>query len=197
VGPAGPTGNVGPVGPQGATGSQGPAGPQGLMGLVGPVGPTGPAGPEGPEGPSADLSQLAGLSCPPGSYITGFDDAGGLVCSQATPACTAQNWTVSMTSKVVTLLYNWPGGTVSFSFGSGACNVIVQRPSGRISDTSGDTWAITSRTGFSSCTLTPQIPSCNGTGAIPALLSNGRPYCSNSAILSGASTAKATIACTP
>lgn len=87
-GPPGPEGSRGPVGPPGAVGPAGPAGQPGLVGPAGPQGPpgpqgsVGPAGPQGPAGPSARES-LAGLRCPPGEVLYGFDDSGALLCSPA------------------------------------------------------------------------------------------------------------------
>ena len=54
----------------------GPQGPQG------PAGPTGPAGPQGPAGNAA----LANKSCPSGSFATGFDSTGDLICAAGATA---------------------------------------------------------------------------------------------------------------
>jgi hypothetical protein len=74
VGQQGPQGDVGPAGPQGEVGPQGPPGQQGEQG------PIGPEGPQGPQGPPGNLG-LAGLSCPNGTFVVGFDSTGGLLCS--------------------------------------------------------------------------------------------------------------------
>jgi hypothetical protein len=55
--------------------------------LGGPRGPMGPPGPVGPAGASG-RSELAGLRCPAGSYLAGFDPAGELVC-EALPSVPA------------------------------------------------------------------------------------------------------------
>jgi len=44
-------------------------------------GPQGPAGADGEDGQDGNLA-LAGLSCPEGEAVTGFDDAGDLICSE-------------------------------------------------------------------------------------------------------------------
>jgi hypothetical protein len=102
-GPAGPQGPAGPEGPQGITGPQGPPGEQGLAGPPGAQGPAGAPGPEGPrgpqglqglpgsQGPKGDKGDpgepgppgelaVAGLTCPPGKFLVGFDDNAGLIC---------------------------------------------------------------------------------------------------------------------
>jgi len=66
-------GETGPAGPAGV------AGAAGATGLTGPAGPRGEAGPQGPPGPAGRL-ELAGRRCPSGSYVAGFDEAGGLAC---------------------------------------------------------------------------------------------------------------------
>jgi hypothetical protein len=82
TGPAGPPGAVGPRGPAGPVGPVGPAGPMGLTGLPGPAGPPGPEGPAGPAGASARES-LAGIRCPAGRLLYGFDDSGLPLCAPA------------------------------------------------------------------------------------------------------------------
>lgn len=67
----------GATGPAGSPGQQGATGPAGPPGPVGPAGPSG--GPQGPPGVPARL-ELAGQRCPTGSYLSGFDDGGMLVC---------------------------------------------------------------------------------------------------------------------
>ena len=79
VGPAGPAGSAGAAGAQGASGPAGPAGA---------IGPQGPAGPQGPPGPPGRV-ELAGSRCPAGSYVAGFDEAGGLACEPVTTASVA------------------------------------------------------------------------------------------------------------
>ncbi len=54
----------------------GAVGPQGQSGVPGPPGPTGPPGVVG----------LAGQSCQSGSFLTGFDAAGNLVCAVIPPS---------------------------------------------------------------------------------------------------------------
>ena len=72
-------GPAGPAGAAGATGAQGAIGPAGPVGAMGPQGPAGPQGPQGPAGAPGRL-ELAGHRCPAGTYLAGFDDAGGLAC---------------------------------------------------------------------------------------------------------------------
>jgi hypothetical protein len=69
----GPTGPAGPEGPRGPEGAQGPTGAQGSPG------PKGDKGDPGEPGPAGDLA-LAGLTCPPGKFLVGFDDNAGLIC---------------------------------------------------------------------------------------------------------------------
>jgi hypothetical protein len=66
-------GEAGPAGPAGAAGAAGAAG------QPGPAGARGETGPQGPPGPPGRL-ELAGRRCPSGSYVAGFDEAGGLAC---------------------------------------------------------------------------------------------------------------------
>lgn len=69
-------GEIGLQGLQGDTGSQGPTGAQGPQGLPGSRGPAGEQGPPG-------MPAFAGLSCPPGQFLTGFSQTGQLVCQAA------------------------------------------------------------------------------------------------------------------
>lgn len=55
-------------------------GVQGSQGQPGPPGADGAPGPPGPPGPPGNLA-LAGLQCPPGQAVTGFDAQGALVCN--------------------------------------------------------------------------------------------------------------------
>lgn len=72
-------GEVGPEGPAGAPGPPGEMGDPGPIGSQGPAGEPGPVGPPGPAGQPGHL-QLAGLRCPPGSFISGFDQSGNISC---------------------------------------------------------------------------------------------------------------------
>jgi PKD repeat protein len=103
----------------------------------------------------------------------------------------------SITSSPSATLHRWPGGTQSFTFRPGF-SVTIRNPSGTISDLSGDTWVLVSATGYSTsnCSLTPRVPTCNGLGSSSGLLSNGRPWCSNSSeVFGSASTATADVTC--
>ena len=83
-GPAGEPGRVGPSGgqgPQGGVGSQGPPGNDGRDGAQGPSGPQGQPGEPGPPGPAGDVASLAGILCPVGSSVIGFDERGLMICS--------------------------------------------------------------------------------------------------------------------
>jgi hypothetical protein len=117
--------------------------------------------------------------------------------STTLPLCSSANFDYGITAFVSATLRNWPGG--SQTFGTGTCNVTVAAPSSNISNLSGDTWAVTSTNGFSSCGLAPQFPTCNTVGATSNVLGNGRPYCSNSSDVfnSGPSTAHVLISCLP
>jgi hypothetical protein len=117
--------------------------------------------------------------------------------STTVPPCSPANFDFGITAFVSATLRNWPGG--SQFFGTATCNVTVAAPSGNISNLSGDTWAVTSSNGFSSCGLAPQFPTCNSVGATSNVLGNGRPYCSNSSdvFASGPSTAHVFISCVP
>ena len=117
--------------------------------------------------------------------------------STTVPPCSAANFGYGITAFVSATLRNWPGG--SQLFGDATCNVTVAAPSGNISNLSGDTWAVTSTNGFSSCGLAPQLPVCNTLGGVASMLGNGRPVCSNSSDVfnSGPSTANVLISCNP
>ena len=62
-------------------GPQGPAGPAGATGLQGQKGDTGTQGPKGDPG---ELG-LAGQACASGSFVTGFDASGDIVCGETPP----------------------------------------------------------------------------------------------------------------
>jgi hypothetical protein len=112
-----------------------------------------------------------------------------------TTLCTSAQFNFQITAVVDATLRNWPGG--SSSFGTASCGVTVAAPSGNISNLQGDTWTVTSTTGFGTCNLSPQLPSCNTVLANASLLANGRPVCSNSSDVgaSGPSTANVLIDC--
>ena len=113
----------------------------------------------------------------------------------STTLCAPATFDDGITAVVDATLRNWPGG--SASFGTASCGVTVAAPSGNISNLSGDTWTVTSKTSFGTCNLTSQLPSCNTVGAVASLLANGRPVCSNSSdvLASGPSTAHVSISC--
>ncbi len=110
--------------------------------------------------------------------------------------CAVIDHTFSITSVVVSALHAWPGGRQTFAPTS-QCSVTISAPTGTISNLSGDTWAIVGAVGRTSCTISPQVPSCGGVGSSSGLLSNLRPYCSNAAatIFDSASTATAIVHC--
>lgn len=194
----GSTGPAGPTGPQGEKGEKGDVGPQGIQGIQGIPGIQGIQGIQGPQGQQGIPGNLglAGQSCPAGGFVIGFDAAGHIVCSNATPACAAQTFTYTITAFESATLLNWPGG--STVFGPPACSVTVAAPSGNISNLQGDTWAVNSQTGFTTCVLgPPQLPNCGTFAGIASLLGNGRPVCSNSSVVlsSGPTTASRTILC--
>lgn len=73
-GPEGPTRPAGPDGPTGATGATG------LTGATGMTGATGGTGDQGPQGEAGNLL-LAGMICPDGEFLRGFDASGNIICS--------------------------------------------------------------------------------------------------------------------
>lgn len=84
-GEQGAQGEPGPPGTQGDAGSQGIqgiAGPTGPPGIEGPPGPTGPQGLPGPQGQPGNTPFLimVGQNCPAGEFLTGFDQAGNILC---------------------------------------------------------------------------------------------------------------------
>lgn len=97
IGPQGPKGDTGPAGADGvdgadgadgADGSDGADGADGANGLPGADGVDGAEGPEGPQGPQGEPGNiaLAGLSCPTGEFLVGFDATGGLICMPLSPS---------------------------------------------------------------------------------------------------------------
>lgn len=87
-GEPGPQGVQGDPGPQGEQGDPGPQGIQGDPGAQGPQGDPGPQGIQGfsgPQGIPGNLA-LAGLTCATGTFVSGFDANGNLVCGSI-PAC--------------------------------------------------------------------------------------------------------------
>ena len=119
-GSAGPMGAPGPAGPTGAAGPAGPAGPTGGTGATGPAGPQGPVGPQGPQGPQGPAGNLAlaGLTCPSGQFLVGFDAQGNLSCSAGssspspTPAAQGQIGVV-LSAPIVTATGEFAGLTGS------------------------------------------------------------------------------------
>lgn len=81
----------GAPGADGAQGEQGPRGPKGdpgvngLPGVKGDKGDPGPQGEPGPQGTPGNLV-LAGLTCPEGEFLRGFDNQGGILCATADTA---------------------------------------------------------------------------------------------------------------
>jgi hypothetical protein len=177
----GDTGATGPTGPQGNTGATGPSGPQGLKGDTGATGPQGNIGPQGEPG----TTQLANQTCPAGAYVTGFDAAGRIVCSNvAPPACSTTTLTttmVSFTNGDLIPVEEWPGGQVQL--GTPNCHLRIQVPSGRI-DTPGTSaagWSLVpgSLVGFGGATLAPAMANCASPGAISEVVTNNRPACTS------------------
>jgi len=185
TGATGPQGPKGDTGATGATGSQGPKGDTGATGATGPQGPKGDTGPTGPQGPAGDPG-LANQTCPPNTFVTGFDSNSNIVCSNVTPppTCSPQTLTTTMTSSstggsMFTAAELWPGGTVTV--GTPTCNVTIGRPSGRIDETglTGNGWSVVSRTGFGTAVLSPQMANCATPGAISETITNNRPACTS------------------
>ena len=82
TGAIGPQGLQGDKGDTGDTGATGVIGPQGLQGDKGDTGGVGLTGEQGPQGEPGNLA-LAGQMCPAGQYVTGFDENGAIVCTEA------------------------------------------------------------------------------------------------------------------
>jgi hypothetical protein len=83
VGPEGPRGEQGPAGesgPPGTNGVPGTSGAQGPQGSKGDQGVPGQNGDPGPAGEPGNLA-LAGMMCPPGESLRGFDASGNLSCA--------------------------------------------------------------------------------------------------------------------
>lgn len=152
--------------------------------------------------PDAEGSCLPGLECAPGTCEPGApcnaaSDCVTDICELGFCGCNQDIELISITATVSATLRRWPGG--STFIGDSFCGVTLQAPSGNISDLSGDTWTLDAPTGFSACFLTPQVPECNTDLSTHRLLSNGRPYCSNSSEVfsSGPSTANVVVSCFP
>ena len=79
---------------------QGAAGAQGVQGAQGPTGAQGQQGPAGPQGPVGPPGAPAGSSCPTGSFVSGFTNAGGLICTEETSSLSAP--VLVLASSVVT-----------------------------------------------------------------------------------------------
>ncbi len=185
---------LGAVGPQGPQGIQGPQGPQGIQGPQGPQGPVGPQGPTGPTGPSG-TSGLAGFRCPAGSVMVGFDSSGDPVCS-----CPMDIFTVSVGATSSNTLYSWAGGSqtlVSPESGFSYCTATVNGPTGLVNNTFSTTpWSIASTSGYGSCTIVAQNPSCGSLSV--SSVSGNFPVCSDaSTVLQGSPSDTATVTCTP
>ncbi len=179
---------LGAVGPQGPQGIQGVQGPQGIQG---PPGPQGPAGPEGPSGTAA----FAGFRCPAGSVVVGFGSDGTPVCS-----CPHDTFTATVGANSSNTLYSWAGGSQMFTSpesGFSYCSVVVNKPTGLVNNTFTTTpWSIESASGYGTCTIQVQNPSC---GSLSATSVNGNfPVCTDaSTVFQGSPSDTATISCTP
>lgn len=209
VGPVGDKGDKGDNGLQGATGAQGDQGIQGapgrpgIPGAKGDKGDKGDQGVQGLKGDKGDKGEpgmlgLAGQECSAGVFIRGFDANGNILCGPPPVVCSPLSRQISMRSSFsFPILQAWPGGTVSVT-GSTGCSVIIAQPSDTISNLSGNTWAVTSRTGYTTCSVSSAgNPSCGAVASFSDTLSNGRPYCSNAAttIFDNSSTAAANVTC--
>lgn len=109
TGPKGDTGDTGATGPKGDKGDTGATGPKGDTGDAGPQGFTGDTGSQGEQGPSGSVA-FAGLSCPAGQSVTGFDLAGGLICSSlvinASGCSDTASFSVELSSDIWICSYN-------------------------------------------------------------------------------------------
>jgi hypothetical protein len=152
----------------------------GQQGNIGPRGPQGPAG-------TGPVSQ----SCESGSFVTGFDGSGNIICS-----CPHTGYSFTMTAFVTGTLQAWPaevhmtdtdpnnsGCSVTvatpFSTDTGCNPICAQYISGGFADTG---WTFVSSTGYPSGTtfsIHVDNPDCKTVGA-SASVSNDFPLCSNS-----------------
>ncbi|HEU5212419.1 MAG TPA: hypothetical protein VFU10_06580 [Gaiellaceae bacterium] len=183
-GPKGDTGATGATGPQGPVGPQGPKGDTGATGATGPQGPVGPQGPKGDTGPQGPPGTVANQTCPAGAFVTGFNAAGNIVCSNVAPppSCSPTTLTTTMTSHTngdLIPVEEWPGGQVTL--GTPTCHVTIQVPAGRI-DVTGLTlpgWSVVSMVGFGTAVLSPAMANCATPGAISEAVVNNRPACTS------------------
>ena len=76
----GDDGAPGADGEDGAPGADGNNGAPGLNGATGMTGATGDTGDQGPQGAAGNLA-LAGMICPDGEFLRGFDASGNIICS--------------------------------------------------------------------------------------------------------------------
>jgi Collagen triple helix repeat (20 copies) len=187
-------GAVGPQGPQGPQGVQGPPGIPGPPGLPGPQGIPGPPGPQGPQGPSGTAT-LAGFKCPAGSVVVGFESDGTPYCS-----CPHDIFTASVGATSNNTLYSWNGGSQMFispENGFSYCTVTVNMPTGLVNNTFSTTpWSIGPTSGYGSCTIQAQNPSCGSLSV--SQVSGNFPVCTDaSSVLQSTPSDNATITCTP
>jgi hypothetical protein len=171
-----------------------------------------------PGQPSQNTIPYATQTCAAGSFVTGFDAAGNIVCGTATstttPTCKPGIFTVTLTSysssssgSLGIPLEFWPSTT--YSLGSGNCTATVDTPgpvpSGNIFYNAGDCtiddgpscpgWRnATAVSGFKSCTVSASLPNCGSVAAV-SRLDGTFPACSSAASTGQHSTAFATIAC--
>jgi Collagen triple helix repeat (20 copies) len=201
----------GPLGPKGDKGDKGDTGAKGSAGLQGIQGPKGDKGDTGPQGLPGTL-QLAGQQCNQNAFLTGFDARGNILCSDAaTPIKQPVDFVFSVNSTVAGpfTTASWPDGTATQNDGNGR-SVSVFLPFGVVDHVGGDVgfngWQISSKSGFSSCTITVvNPPDCSGlTASVGRVdrLNTGTlfPACSNALNSfggSGVATATALVHCTP
>ncbi|MFP5204992.1 MAG: IPT/TIG domain-containing protein [Acidobacteriota bacterium] len=175
-------------------GAVGPQGPQGVPGPQGVQGPQGPPGPQGPQGPSGTAA-FAGFRCPAGSVVVGFESDGSPFCS-----CPHDTFTASVGASSSNTLYSWSGGSQFFTSpesGFSYCTVSVSAPTGLVNDTFSTTpWSVGSVSGYGSCTIQVQNPSCGSLSV--SKVSGNFPVCTDaSTVFQSSPSDTATITCTP
>jgi len=176
-------------------------------------------GAQGAPGANAQTA-YASQSCPSGSFVTGFDASGNIICGSATgsttPVCKPAIFPITITSYAYAAagtfgipIEYWPSGTQSL--GSGACqaSVALPGPVGSFGQALGDTgdcsidnfdgcpgWRnATAVAGFKSCTVSASLPNCTAFGAVSRLDGTFFACSSGAATSSTRSTAFATVTC--
>jgi len=131
-GATGATGATGTTGATGATGATGFSGATGMTGATGATGEQGQQGEPGPQGEAGNLA-LAGFTCAPNEFVSGFDAFGNLICQTVDSLPPAQTPQGSSEGELLSLVFSGvlstrPGaiGTVFEGFDGGNVSGMVQ-----------------------------------------------------------------------